>query len=330
MIYKCRNCGGNAVYSPEKHGMYCPYCDSEGSAERSDESLGELTVCPNCGGEVKVGPHTAASRCPSCDCYLIFNERVEGAYAPRMILPFQLGKEACKLSLRDRFRTFRFAPTGFLSEAKLNAMEGVYVPFWFYDYDTHLEFSGEGTKVRSWNSGDTAYTETSLYDVHRSMDIRFEKIPVDASEQMPDDVMDLVEPYRYEQLQAFDPQFLSGFLAEKYNMPAQDLESRAKQKRDEDAEKLLADTYAGSYLSVKTQQKDLQVRDSQVCYGLLPVWRYQYRYGGKDYPFYVNGQTGKIVGIPPVSTKKVWAYTGTLWACLTAILVLMQMIGSYL
>lgn len=33
MIYKCRNCGANAVYSPEKGTMYCPYCDSQDSEE---------------------------------------------------------------------------------------------------------------------------------------------------------------------------------------------------------------------------------------------------------------------------------------------------------
>lgn len=25
MIFKCKNCGGNSVYSPEKKMMYCPF-----------------------------------------------------------------------------------------------------------------------------------------------------------------------------------------------------------------------------------------------------------------------------------------------------------------
>ena len=70
------------IYSPEKHGMYCPYCDSEGSDERAEGQTGELTICPTCGGEVEVGEHTAATQCPYCSSFLIFNERVEGNTHP--------------------------------------------------------------------------------------------------------------------------------------------------------------------------------------------------------------------------------------------------------
>lgn len=318
MIFKCNNCGGNVVYHPEKHSMFCPFCDSENSEERTDESLGELTVCPNCGGEVKLQEHTSATQCPSCDCYLILSERVEGAYAPKTIIPFQLGKEACKQSLREKFKKFLFAPTDFLSEARLNEMQGVYVPFWFYDYDSHWDFQAEGTKVRSWTSGNTQYTETSYYDVVRDMDIEFQKIPVDASIQMPDDVMDLVEPFNYGQMVEFNPKYVSGFYAEKYNMPADAVENRARKKMTDDADQLLKDSYNG-YSSIKVKQRNLQLRDSRSDYGLLPVWKYIYTYKEKEYPFYMNGQTGKIVGSPPISYKKLWVYTGTLWTCLMAV-----------
>ena len=323
MIFKCKNCGGNAVYHPEKHSMFCPFCDSENSAERTDENLGELTICPNCGGEVKVQEHTSATQCPSCDCYLIFNERVEGVFAPKSIIPFQLSKETCKRSIREKFKKFLFAPTDFLDEARLNEIQGVYVPYWFYDYDTHWDFQAEGTKIRSWTSGDTQYTETSYYDIVRDMDIRFQKIPVDASVQMPDDVMDLMEPFNYGQLEDFNPEYMSGFYAEKYNMPSDAVEERARKKMTNDADRMLVDSYSG-YSSVKVKRRDLQLRDSRSDYGLLPVWKYIYTYQGNKYPFYMNGQTGKIVGNPPVSMKKLWAYTGTIWACMWVIIMLLR------
>ena len=100
MYFRCKNCGGNVVYSPEKHEMFCPFCDSEKSEERAEGSSPAMTVCPNCGGEIPVEEHTSATQCPYCDSYLIFNERVEGAYEPKVIIPFQLGKETCKKSIR--------------------------------------------------------------------------------------------------------------------------------------------------------------------------------------------------------------------------------------
>lgn len=313
------------MYSPEKKGMYCPYCESEGSEAREEGQTGSLAQCPNCGGEVEVREHTSATRCPYCDSFLIFNERVEGEYAPRMMIPFQMGRERCKQSLREKFKGCRFAPTDFLSEARLSSMEGIYVPYWFYDYAVDCQFQGEGTKLRVWRTGDKEYTETSVYAIHRSMDINFERIPVDASEQMPDDVMDLIAPFQYGQMVDFRPEYMSGFYGEKYNMPSGQVENRAVALMREDAGKLLRESYAG-YNTVRALREDISVRDSKTAYGLLPVWRYIYRYREQDYPFYVNGQTGKIVGTAPFSRAKFWAYTGTLWGCLTAVLALLQVL----
>lgn len=325
MYFKCRNCGGNVVYSPEKKGMYCPYCGSEESGERAEGQTGMLAVCPNCGGEVPVEEHTSATQCPYCDSYLIFNERVEGQYEPQMMIPFQIGKETCKQSLREKFKKCLFAPTDFLSEARLNGMEGIYVPYWFFDYNTDCSFQGEGTRIRVWRSGDKEYTETSFYAVERNMHIQFKKMPADASEKMPDDVMDLIAPFQYGQMVGFDPKFMSGFRGEKYNMAAEGVEMRVKSLMKQDAEKLLRESYAG-YHTVRTLQQDIAVRDRQASYGLLPVWKYLYRYQEQNYPFYINGQTGKIVGTAPFSKGKFLAYVGTLWACLTVILALLQVV----
>lgn len=329
MVFSCKNCGGNVIYSPERRSMFCPYCESLESEERRDPTSDSISVCPNCGGEITVGEHTSATQCPYCDNYLIFNERVEGAYEPKKIIPFQMGKEACKNAIRDKFKKSIFAPTDFLSEAKLNSIQGTYVPYWFYDYDTNCQFEGEGTKVRSWTSGNTQYTETSYYRILRDIDIDFRNIPVDASVQMPDDVMDLIAPFNYGQMEDFTPEYMSGFYGEKYNMTSDLVESRAREKMTEDASKLLKESYSG-YSTVSAVHRDIQVRSSMTTYGLLPVWKYMYKYKEQDYPFYVNGQTGKIVGTPPVSTKKVWAYAGTLWGSLAAILIMLQLIVMWM
>ncbi|MBO4981649.1 MAG: hypothetical protein J6C84_07115 [Lachnospiraceae bacterium] len=329
MIFKCKNCGGNVVYSPEKHKMFCPYCDSEDSEERSDAVSSGIQICPNCGGEVPVGEHTSATQCPYCDNYLIFNERVEGEYAPAHIIPFQIGKESCKSMIREKFKKCRFAPIDFLSEVRLNSMEGDYVPFWFYDFDTNCDFQAEGTKVRCWTSGNTEYTETSYYHVVRNMDVAFKKIPVDASVKMPDDIMDLMEPYEYQGLVEFKPEYMSGFYGEKYNMPATLVMDRAKMKMMEDTKEMLKASYSG-YSRLKVERQQINVNNVSENYGLLPVWKYIYHYKDKEYPFYVNGQTGKIVGTAPLSKAKVWAYTGTLWGCLTLILALVCEIAGYL
>ena len=112
-------------------------------------------------------------------------------------------------------------------------------------------------------------------------------------------------------------------------MDSKAVENRARAKMDEDAGKMLRDSVSG-YSSVKTLRQDVRVKNSRTRYGLLPIWRYVYTYNNKEYPFYVNGQTGKIVGTAPVSPGRVWLYAGTLWACLTAILIMVPLLVSWL
>lgn len=318
MIFKCKNCGGNMVYSPKEGSMYCPYCEGTESWEQVDSPDVGITACPSCYGQLELDDYDSATKCPYCDNYIIVNERVEGQYRPQKMIRFLLGKESCKQSIREKFKKHKFLPVDFLSEVRLNSMEGSYVPFWFYDYETEASLVAEGTKVKSWISGNMMHTETSYYEVSRQMDIPYDMIPADASYKMPDPVMDLMAPYDYTKLEDFEPRYLSGFLAERYNMPAEEIEHRAKARMEKSARSLLKASAEG-YKNLRPISENIQTKSVEYTYGLLPVWRYDYLYHGKNYPFYVNGQTGKIVGEVPVSTSKRIIYTGTVFVMLTAL-----------
>lgn len=323
MIFKCKNCGGNVIYSPERHKMYCPYCDSEESEQKQTEEQ-SLVTCINCGGELQVGEFTSASRCPYCDNYIIFDERVTGAYEPQLILPFVFSKDMTKKLLRDKFKSCVFAPGDFLSEVKLDSMTGMYVPFWMYDYHVKGSYDGEGTKIRKWMSGDKEFTETSIYHVVRDMEADFDKMPVDASEAMPDATMDLMEPYDYKALEGFQEKYMSGFFAERYNEDDVASERRAVTKAKQDAESILRGSINGYTTLKSAQNNQVTLERTDTNYALLPVWIYDYKYKGEDYRFHINGQTGKIIGKVPVSSKKVWGYGATVFGTLFAILMLLR------
>ena len=56
-------------------------------------------------------------------------------------------------------------------------------------------------------------------------------------------------------------------------------------------------------------------------YALLPVWILNTRWEGKDFLFAMNGQTGKLVGNLPDSTKRVIGMFAAIAASLIAISV---------
>lgn len=310
MIFECKNCGANAIYDPEKQSMFCPYCDSVDSEEPAP---GEgMNFCINCGGELEPGDYKSAVRCEHCGSYVIFEERTSGEYEPHLIIPFKIGKKQAQELVKKEFGKKAFLPSDFLSQGKLDEMDGMYVPYFMYDFDCDYSFRGTGHVVRTWRSGNTEYTETSVFRLERDMQIGFEKVPVDASIAMADDVMDLLEPFEYAALEPFDMKYMSGFSAEKYNMPSSELEPRAIGKAKKDARELMDKTMT-QYTTVTDREDDVNFIREKDDYSLLPVWNYNYTYKGKTYLFKINGQTGKMSGKPPVSVPKIIAYSATVF-----------------
>ena len=322
MIFKCKNCGGNVVYDPEKGQMCCPHCDG---IDSQTKVTGEqsLQSCINCGAPLTVKDYTSAMQCEHCGCYLVFDERVDGKYRPHLMVPFAISKNKAKEIMRERFKAKAFTPSNFLAENMLEKMTGIYVPFFLYDMKVRCNLHAEGTKRRTWVSGDTEYTETSYYDVVRDMQVDYDRIPVDASVAMDDGIMDLMEPYNYGGLQEFKEDYMSGFEGEMYSADAEQMRPRARKKAEESADGMMRESTAG-YSSLHIIHRNTSFQDQATNYTLMPVWTYTYSYRGKVYEYYINGQTGKAVGVTPVSTPKLWGYGATVFGLLTIMMMALK------
>lgn len=330
MIFKCQNCGGNIVYNPEKGTMCCPHCDGLDS-EQKIVSTEYMTHCSNCGAPMDgaIKQFTSATKCPNCGTYVVLDERVEGNYKPNLILPFRVSKDKAIDLLREEFGKRIFTPMGFLNKASVDKTEGSYIPFFMYDYDTHTNYHGTGTKVRKWTSGDYEYTETSYFDIYREMDGEFDMVPVDASIAMEDGYMDLLEPFDYAGLEYFQDKYMSGFLGEVYNMPSAEVEPRAIEKVDNAISRLISDSISG-YATVTKNSSNTNHMQKRVQYALLPVWEYVFSFRGEDYKFHVNGETGKVVGRTPVDRGKVVSYSGTVFGLVTIIGLAIRFAMAYM
>ena len=314
MILKCDNCGGIVIYDPISRKMKCEHCDSLDAY--STIAAEEPAICVSCGSPLNLKEHTSATKCEYCDNYVIVEDRVEGEKRPHVVIPFKVGREAAKALLRDNWGKKLFIPPDFLSDSKLKGIRGIYVPFWLYDYLSRVHFEGVGVKVRSWTTGDTRYTETSRYRVVRNMEINMHRLPIDASIEMQDGIMDLMEPYSYDLCEDFEEKYLSGYEAEVYNMTPDLVASRAEQKADGFAEKWFQDS-VGGYSRMETGTKNKQHEQKKTEFALLPVWLYDYVYQNQHYFFYINGQSGKIVGKAPFSKKRMVSMGAALFGAVT-------------
>jgi len=334
--YKCPNCSGAVKFDSSTQNMKCPFCDTEFEIEAladyqkqiaaperdridvdtstagsawGNEELGDLSTgsCPSCGAELVGDDNTIATVCPCCGNTQIVKKRVQGLLKPNFVLPFQLEKKAAVEALKNFYKGKRLLPNFFKEENRVNSMQGLYVPFWLFDAKSQGSVSYKATKVRTWSDSNYTYTKTDHYTVLREGGLGFEKIPVDGSEKMNDDYMDAIEPFDYAKMKDFRPEYLSGYLAEKYDVDAEKSKERAIKRIKNSLVSQFAKSVQG-YSTVVAERSTVNVENGKVSYSLLPVWVLNTKYQKENYQFIMNAQSGLIVGKLPIDKGKAMKY----------------------
>jgi len=320
--YTCPNCASDMQFDSESGMLSCKYCGRKDNIEHFSEDLISKNfapnetkeyLCNNCGGVVITDADTTATTCCFCDSSVVLQDRLSGTLMPAIVIPFAINKEKSEEAFRKWTNNANLAPNSFKEANRIKEITGIYVPLWMYDLNGRMAVNVEATKVRSYTQGDYIYTETKHYDVYRDVTIDFLKVPVDASEKMDDKIMDLLEPYDYRDLKEFKTPYLAGYLAEKYNYDDQELFTRVKQKVRSAIHSYVGSTITG-YASVNYRQKQEKIKNKQSEYALFPVWMVYYDHEKTEHIFAMNGQTGKIIGRPPVSKTKVATWVGGITA----------------
>ncbi|MCH5193108.1 MAG: hypothetical protein J1F11_04035 [Oscillospiraceae bacterium] len=317
---KCPNCGATVEFKADRQKFVCDFCDSEfteaeiGGANpqnRTDtaEPVNEfsehtnLYICRSCGAEIVTDENTAASFCHYCHNAVTLKGRVSGALQPELIIPFKYNRDLAERAFLDWCSKKWFLPGDFKTKGQMEKMVGLYVPFWLADCRVDASVVCDARNVSSHRSGDYRITHTRVYNVERSAKMEYRGVPADGSKKLDDALMDAVEPFNYNEFVPFSMNYFSGFYADKYDVDKNEVFPRIRKRMEDGAKKALMDDIRG-YTSVSPTRSDLKVEQANWHYAMLPVWFMTYIHNGKKYFFAINGQTGKLAGIPPLSGLK--------------------------
>lgn len=281
--------------------------------------------CKSCGAMILTDKDTSASNCSFCGAATILSSRLSGEYAPAKVIPFKITKEQAQDSFKKWCRKGRLTPKGFMTADRIKSITGIYIPFWLFDVNAKGDADATCTRRRSYTRGDYIYTETSYYHVYRKADLNYLKIPADASEKMDDKLMDRLEPYDYSDLKNFNMPYLAGYLAEKYNYTDTQLFPRIKMRVQEYFDQYIKLSITG-YSTTTYNRRNSDIKPRNTYYTLLPVWMVCYDYRDSEHIFAMNGQTGKIVGKPPLSKGRIAAWFAGITGALFGIMQLLTWI----
>lgn len=325
--HKCPGCRAPIFFVPSLGKWKCEYCSGEytlevlqqynnaSSAEHNqDVHLSEDTSelynsykCKNCGAEIVADTQTSATFCVYCGNTAILKSKLSGQFKPDLIIPFKKEKQIAIDAFKNLSNGRPFLPDDFNDEKNIEKIRGIYIPFWIYDMLIMGGVEGRGQRVTTWSRGDTRYTKTDYYKLFRDGSIKFNRIPVDGSSRFDNDIMSSIEPFDYKELVPYNHAYLSGFLAERYDIEGDTLVGDAVNRAVESTKATFLNDASG-YSSKSIFTHTLMARDVKKQYALFPVWMVNVKYKDKYYLFAMNGQTGEFIGNMPIDKKKVWMY----------------------
>ena len=350
--FKCPCCNAPLNFSGDSQQMKCDYCDNVfdletlqaclesdqpetpsrlqwEETEKNQWDTGEQEslhafICDACGGELITDDHTAATFCPYCGNPTILPGRVSGTLKPELVIPFKTTREDAQRAFLSLCKGKPLLPRFFTEKQQVEKITGLYVPFWLYDCQADLSGSYKATRIHTWSDSRFIYTKTDHYLLRRQAAAGYSGIPMDGSSKMDDTFMESIEPFDYSEAKPFEMAYLSGFLADKYDVESRSGEERIKERVNNSMNDRLQSTFLG-YATVLPAARQMNIHHSSAKYVLLPVWLLNTKYNGKTYTFAMNGQTGKMTGTFPVCKQRSLAWFAGIWAASAALISLIQL-----
>lgn len=335
-IFPCEGCGADLEFAVGTQHLKCPFCgfekvlefepeavvaeqDFEGMLARLQELRREGVQdaqqtsevrCSSCGGQVVFTGTLTSTECPYCASPIQrenihtseFRVPVDG------VLPFLVDHERAAQELRAWVKARWFAPNEFKQKGVTGKFQGVYEPYWTFDFETFTRYTGQRGD-HYWvtvGSGKDERREqrTNWTSAYGSFHRFFDDVLCFASKGLPEWMTQALEPWPLEECKPFNQQMLAGFLARTYDITIEEGLQGARGRAEAALNQDVRQRIGGDEQRVDRQLT--QYNAITYKHLLLPLWLLAYQYKGKLYQVAINGGTGEVQGERPYSAWKIF------------------------
>ena len=316
-MMKCQSCGRtDAIVTPTTTVVAHPLEDA--LAHVTPLSAEALEVnCDGCGSVVVFEPPEVAGACSFCGAMIVAQPKAaDPMIAPDAVLPVKVTKEAAQTEVRQWIATRWFAPNELQKMAKQEGIAGVYLPFWTYAADTASEYTG-ARGVHYWVTETYTTTDSNGNQVQETRQVmqtawhpaggqvarRFDDVLVPATKSVNETRLNALEPWDLPALCPYDPEYLAGFKAQRYQIELPAGFEKAKEVMERTITEDIRRDIGGDEQRIDRVQT--ATSNETFRHLLLPVWIGAYRFQGKVFQVVVNARTGEVQGERPYSAVKI-------------------------
>ena len=322
-LLKCRHCGHTEAVPAAAASAVPAHPLDEFLALVGDAHLRPLTEqalqvqCTGCGSVVAFEPPEVAGTCPFCGANIVNQPKAaDPLVAPDALLPFKVPKDQAQTQVRAWLQSRWFAPNALKRLARQEGIAGRYLPFWAYDADTVSRYSGERgehyyeteTYEETDDQGRSVtrtrqVQRTAWYPASGQVARSFQDVLIAASRSVPERELNGLAPWDLESLNPYEPAFLAGFKAQRYQVELPDGYEEAKSVMAKVIDRDVRADIGGD--EQRVDAVDTAYSNAFFRHLLLPVWMGAYRFRNKPFQVVGNARTGEVQGERPYSAWKI-------------------------
>lgn len=343
---KCPGCGAALDFNIMAGRLKCPYCDTEvdipaakqeapkmkvgigqvqkaGAAQENALDFSKMAAtgnrdwgtatkiasCKYCGAEVVMDANSLSTTCAFCGSNHVTDAVDDaGILSPGGVVPFQITKEKAAENFKKWMGGKLFAPNAAKKSASAESFQGVYLPYWTFDAQTETDYTGQyGINRKVKDKDGNTRTVTDWYNTSGHYGEFIDDQLICASKNHTESFLRGIEPFDTASNVVYSPEYLSGFLAERYTVSLEDGWAGATKDIENHLRGVIRSKIKKDHRSDDSKVSSMNVLYSNMTYKylLLPVWFSSFNFNGKVFQFVVNGQTGKVAGKSPISGLKV-------------------------
>lgn len=337
--YRCPGCGADLLFAPTDGALTCNFCQHKESIAESKEAIVECDYerylkllpeqltelaadtlevdCKGCGAKVTFTPPVTASQCSFCGTALVAQAKSpDPIVAPAAVLPFRVEKAAATDAIKKWIASRWFAPDALKRFAVPGGISGVYIPFWTYDSYTVSHYTGQRGQyyyeteyyTQTDSNGNQVQASrqvrrTAWYPVAGTVTRWFDDVLIAGTKSLPARALAELEPWDLPELKPYDPAFLAGYKAERYQVTLAEGFERAQGVMSG----IIANDIRYQIGGDEQQIFSVQTQHSAITFKhiLLPVYVGAYHLQNKLYQVVVNARTGEVQGERPYSWIKI-------------------------
>lgn len=331
--FRCDGCGANVVFDADSDGLLCSFCrktrqagadgnvaelDLEDFLVRGTQHLQPMAVqalqasCDACGAVVNFTPPETATVCAFCGNNIVAQPKAaDPLIAPNGVLPFSVAKEQAAANFNAWLGSLWFAPNDLQQLIARDKIVSIYIPYWTFDAFALTEYQGQrGDNYTDWetvtrNGKSERRSVVKIRWSHASGRVsrNFDDLCVPATESLPRNYLDELEPWDLGAVRPFEPAYLSGHSAQAYQVPLANGFAIFKREAECVIERDCRYDIGGDHQRVDS----MNTAYSQTSFKhlLLPVYAGAYRFKNKTYQIVINGRSGEVQGGRPYSWIKI-------------------------